>query len=181
LALYIRWMRDFLFPGKRTGSSALCLRPTWGVARSGVSRQSEPTGSPVLPQDTRRSCGSHPTEGQPAMEFRSPAFQPVGLPIRTEFRVGWMAEGRAPFRPRADQEEDLRDRGRASAGGSNASKGGGRDQGSERRSAIETAPAKEPPRDERRAVRAVPDRVSTTATRPSTVSREGPAPTPHLH
>src|SRR5271157_5935766 len=87
------------------------------------------------------------------MEFRSPAFQPVGLPIRTEFRVGWMAEGWAPFRPRADQEEDLRDRRRASAGGSNASKGGCRDQGSERRSAFETAPAQEPPRDERRGSR----------------------------
>jgi len=179
LALYIRWMRDFLFPGKRTGSSALCLRPTWGVARSGVSRQSEPTGSPVLPQDTRRSCGSHPTKDQPAREFRSPAFQPVGLPIRTEFRVGWMAEGRAPFRPRADGGSQ-RPGGVPQPAAPTPRREGAATRGA-RRSALEAAPAKEPPRDERRAVRSVPDRVTTTATRPSTVPREGPAPTPHVH
>ena len=57
---------------------------------SGERTQSQPGSSPRTRGDPAEAI---PRKVRPAREFRSPTFQPVGLPIRTEFRVGWRQRG----------------------------------------------------------------------------------------
>ena len=147
-------------------------RPIWRI--SAKRTHSQPSSSPGHEAILRKPSD----ERSAAREFRSPAFQPVGLPIRTEFRVGWMAEGRAPFRPRVDQEVS------GTGGVPQAAAPTPRREGAatkEGRRSPHSQPRQPKSHSETSDVRAVPDGITTTATRPSTVPREGPAPTPHLH
>ena len=147
-------------------------RPIWRI--SAKRSRWQPSSS----QDTRRSWGSHPTKGQPAREFRSPAFSQWGCPSGPNSGSGgWQKAGR-----RSGPGPTRRISG--TGGVPQAAAPTPRREGAatkEGRRSPHSQPRQPKSHSETSDVGAVPDGITTTATRPSTVPREGPAPTPHLH